>query len=196
MPDRDAGMARLIAFHLFQHRPAFFIARRQPLEMSFEMALDLALGFSQKTQIPFVAEQAGGRAQGKRARVPYWVKRAQAPAEFVDALCGPCQMIRLLGRGLFECRTRFGIARSQRLALIKRLGADLAAVVDTHQRRGQLSFPRREIDVGHIAIRMRPRAVRRCEHRAQSVVEGDDQAIQVKHGWRSEELLILAACRT
>src|SRR5258708_2757749 len=56
MLDRGLCVASLIAFHLIQYRVAFFVTRRQSVDMAGEVAFDLAFGLREKTQIPFVAE--------------------------------------------------------------------------------------------------------------------------------------------
>ena len=70
MFDSGVRMARLIALHLFEYRTAFAVLRRQTVQMSGKVALDLALGFRQKSQIPFVVQQPGGNAQRKGTCVP------------------------------------------------------------------------------------------------------------------------------
>ena len=60
MLDCGAGMACLVVFHLLQNCPAFFVLRRQPVEVAREVAFDLALSLGQKTQAPLVAQQSGG----------------------------------------------------------------------------------------------------------------------------------------
>ena len=63
MFQRRVGVLDFVYFHLFQDGATFFVLRRQPVKMSFEMAFDLALGFGEKTQVPFVAQQACRRAE-------------------------------------------------------------------------------------------------------------------------------------
>ena len=88
-------------------------------------------------------------------------------------------MVVLLGRGLFHLLAHVGQLRGQRLALIERLGADLAGVVDAHQARRQFALGGIEIGLGHGRGGIGPlRLGRRAEDRAQGLVQATEQLIE------------------
>ncbi len=99
------------------------------------MRLHLTLGLRQKTQIPFIPQQPGQRADSQRAAIPQRIEQAQMPAQIMHPPRSPGQMLGLLLRRLPQFFLDYRVARGQRLPLIQSLGANLAAVVDPHQRR-------------------------------------------------------------
>ena len=65
MIQRSGRMARLVVAHLLDNRAAFFVSSGQTGKMPLQMTPHLAFGLSQKTQVPFVAEQACRGTDGK-----------------------------------------------------------------------------------------------------------------------------------
>jgi hypothetical protein len=61
----DTPVPYLIALHLLQDGATCAIGPRQPLKVAGEMAFDLTLGLGEKAEVPTVAKQAKGRAEGK-----------------------------------------------------------------------------------------------------------------------------------
>src|SRR5260221_12940951 len=102
--------------------------------MAVEMRLDLALGLGDKAEIPAVAERTRRSPQRKRAGIPEGIEQTRAPTELVDALRAPAQVVLLFERRLCQCAAALRISCGQTLALVKRLGTDLAHVIDAHQR--------------------------------------------------------------
>src|SRR5260370_40449432 len=98
------------------------------------MLLDLPLGLGEKSEIPALAQSPGGITESQRTRVPQGVEQAQPAAELAYALSTPGEMIGLLARCLCERVLDVVVQRRQCLALVQRLGADLAAGIDPHQR--------------------------------------------------------------
>ena len=47
------------------------------------MTFDLAFGLGEKSQVPFVAQDAGDRAERERRRVKQRIEITRAPAQFV-----------------------------------------------------------------------------------------------------------------
>ncbi len=101
--------------------------------MTGEVLLHLALGLGEEGEIPPVAEQAGGRADGERSRVPQRIQQARPAAELADALGAPCEVVLFLACCLLQGLARLRLPRSKRLPLIKRLRANLTDVVHPHQ---------------------------------------------------------------
>jgi hypothetical protein len=83
----------------------------------------------------------------------------------------------LLRRAL-ERLPRARVARRQRLALVERLRADLAGVVDAHQRRRVRAALAGKLGLGKLVSRHRAQRLRRSKHRAQAPVEGNDQIVE------------------
>jgi len=62
---RDGRMMPLVDLHLLQYRPAFCVPHGQALEMALQMPDDLAFGFGDEPQTPFIATEPGHRPDGK-----------------------------------------------------------------------------------------------------------------------------------
>ena len=126
-------MMDLVGLHPFQDRAALLIMGRDLGQMVVEMILDLTFGLDHEAETPFVARQTRQRAQREGAGIPERIEQALAVAEFLQPLFAPGQMVvLLLGRAL-QTLTGLGQLGGERLALIERLGTDLARVVDAHQ---------------------------------------------------------------
>ncbi len=93
----------------------------------------LILGGGDEAQADAVADQPGHCADAKRQAVEQRVEHARVAAQFADALLAPGQVIDLLVGGMLHGLAYLRQLGGQRLALIERLGADLAGVVDAHQ---------------------------------------------------------------
>ena len=76
---------------------------------------------------------AAARADREGARVPERIEQARARAELAEALLAPGEVIAFLARGLAAAFPRGCRAGHQGLAVIERLGGDLAGMVDPHQ---------------------------------------------------------------
>jgi hypothetical protein len=126
--------------HLPYNGARAFIGRRKLLEVARQVLLYLALRFGKEGEIPAVAQDAGGNAHRQRARVPNWIQEARAPAQFMDALSAPREVVLLLGRSFFKRTPVPRIPGRERLPLIKGLGANFANVIYPHQRRSMVAF--------------------------------------------------------
>src|SRR5690606_20860387 len=115
-------MFDLVGLHLLDDRARLAVRRRQALQMTRQVALDLALGFGQKAQIPAIAETPGSHPEGERARIPQRIEETLALAEFRDAAFGPGQVLGLLARCLLQRVTDRRGVRRPRPALVNRLG--------------------------------------------------------------------------
>ena len=65
----------------------------------------------QKTQIPFIAQQARHRTDGERSRIEQRIQHALAAAQFSDAPFGPRQVFGFFLRCLRQCLLRRRFAR-------------------------------------------------------------------------------------
>jgi hypothetical protein len=136
-PARSAATAwPAVALHLRDDRPRGEIGLRQPLEMTCQVLLHLALGFHHEAEAGLVAQAAGDEADAERTQVPERIEHALARAELAQPLGRPGQMVGFLCGGLGELTPQRGVGRGQRLRAVERLGADLADVIDPHQRTG------------------------------------------------------------
>ena len=156
----------------------------QAVEVVLQVLLDLALGLGQETEIDTISEARGDQAEPEGSGVPQRVEQALAPAQFLDALLGPGQMLGLLVGSLHQRLTDAVVARQQRLPLIQGLGTDLAAMVDSHQRGGVpallgAEFPFRDLGAGR-----RPQTDGYAEKCSQAPVELDDELVD--HGYREK----------
>ena len=88
-------------------------------------------------------------------------------------------MVGLLARGLVERAAQ--AVRSERLPLIQRLGADFAAVVDSHERGRMAALGFAQIGLRQFLARGRPCRRMHAEDRAQALVEFSDAAVDVDH---------------
>ena len=108
--------------------------------MLIEVRADLALGFGDEAQAPFVAKQAACCADGVGAGIPNRTHSAGLLAELLDALFAPGQVIELLrGRVLHLFFISF-VASNRRVALIQGLGSNFAGMVYTHKTRRMRSL--------------------------------------------------------
>ena len=82
-------------------------------------------------------EQRRERADGEGAGIPQRVEQARARAELLQARLAPGQMIGLLARGVEQQLAGCGGAGDEGLAVIERLGGDLAGMIDAHERGGR-----------------------------------------------------------
>ena len=136
------------------------VLRREPREVAFQMLLDLALGLGQEREAPAIAQRPGGDPHRERPAVPERVEQARPAAQFLDAIGAPREVVLLFARRLLEGVARCRIARGERLALVERLRAHLADVVDAHQRRGVRALGGVEFGFGQGFIGPRPVAAR------------------------------------
>ena len=190
-----AGMTGLILLHRLDDRPGFLIRLVQSLEVSLQMPLDLPFGLRQKPEAPLITELARGKTDGVRAGIPQGIEQAGAPPQFLDAPLTPGEVVFFFGSRLGQCRLECFVFRSERLALVERLRADLAAVIDAHQGGGMPALRLRQVRLGELIGRRRAARLGRPRKGAQAPVELDDQSIQQGvHGNainRSDETAIL-----
>ena len=100
--------------------------------------------------------------------------------------CGPGQVIGLLARGVARSwRAAPGRACRQRLRLVQRLRADLADMVDPHQRAGEPALRAVQRRGGDVRCRARARRMAGARQRAQRIVGGDQKVIGGGHGRRN-----------
>jgi hypothetical protein len=104
--NRSLRMMRLVDLHLFNDCTAFGIGFRQLLQVAVEVGLDLAFGFGEEAEVPFVAQQTGDHTDAECAAEPQRIKQALAAAEFVDARFAPGEVVGFFARGLFEFGAR------------------------------------------------------------------------------------------
>jgi hypothetical protein len=86
-------------------------------------------------------------------------------------------MVQFLLRGLLEVLPQRLAAAEQGLGFVQGLGADLADMVDAHQRSGQLPVRGWEFGRGQGGRGRWPRGTGRDEHRAQARIQRDDQSV-------------------
>ncbi len=135
------------------------------------MRFDLAFGFDHEAQVPAVATQARGHADGVAAGVPERIQQAGAAVEFVEAVGAPGEVVGFLLRGLAQLGAHRRVTRHCGLPRIQRLRADLARVVDAHQpgrmAAGGLVEFRLRVGFARVdALRLGP-----CEHGVQGALE-------------------------
>src|SRR2546425_8866918 len=90
------------------------------------------------------------------------------------------EMIGLLARRLRESALEVFVRRRKRLALVERLGAHLAAVVDPHQGRRVAAQFVVEVFLGYGLGRAGPARDRLAQDQTQCLVELEDAAIEVE----------------
>ncbi len=78
------------------------------------------------------------------------------------------------------------------LPLIQGLCADLAAVIDTHQRGSMGFFRLVQRRIRHLRIRVGPHAMCLTKQGTQALIELDDQTIQIKHDASLKTIVIPA----
>ena len=141
------------------------------LEVAAEVFFHLAFGLGKESEIPAIAQRAGGRAHGEGSRVPERIEQARPAAELLDALGAPGEVVLLFQRRLLQRQPVAGLARGQRLALVERLGADLADVVDAHQRRGVRALGALQCSLRDIGRGRRPLRPMHARQRAKRNIE-------------------------
>src|SRR3970282_1000093 len=94
------------------------------------------------------ADEPGRCAQRARAPDPERMEQPRPPAERADPVHAPGEVIALLARRALERRPRLLVARRHGLPLVQRLRADLAHVIDAHQRGGMRACRCIEIHAG------------------------------------------------
>jgi len=86
-------MPGFIQFHLVDDRSRGVVTRRQSLQMSIQMRLNLPLRFGDKSKAQFVAQSSGNHAQSKCARVPKRVEDGWMGSQLVETLASPGEVI-------------------------------------------------------------------------------------------------------
>ena len=137
---RVVTVTLFVRAHLLDDRARASVRLRQAMQVSFEMLDHLALGFRDEAEAGAVARESGQRADRERAGVPQRIEQAGPAAQFVDARRrtrpdgrsprGPLPSVQ---PGLHRA------AGHGSLALVQRLGGDLAGMIDPHQRGGVLA---------------------------------------------------------
>ena len=127
------GVAGLVGLHGLEDAPRMRVAGRQAGEVLVEVGLDLALGLDHEAQVPAVAAQAGGHADGIAAGVPQRVEQARPAVEGGEAPGAPGQVVGFLLRRFQQLGAHRRVACHRGLAAVQGLGADLAGVVHPHQ---------------------------------------------------------------
>src|SRR5258706_4796998 len=92
-------MSGLLPLHALDHRECLGVAASEPVDMSLQVLLDLALGLGEKSEIPALSQPPRGIAESERTRVPQGVEQTQSAAELAHALGTPREMIGLLALG-------------------------------------------------------------------------------------------------
>jgi len=179
--DRARAVARLVGAHRLDYGARAPVGRRQHVEVTRQVLLDLALGLSEEGEIPAVAERAGDGADRERARVPKRIEEARPAAELADPLGAPGEVVLLLARRLLERSARARVPRRERLALVERLRTDFAHMVDAHQRGRVLPLAGAELGLGHALGGRAPRRLGHAGDRPQRAVELADQSVDGKH---------------
>src|SRR5258706_12586646 len=91
-------MSGLLPLHALDHRECLGVAASEPVDMSLQVLLDLALGLGEKSEIPALSQPPRGIAESERTRVPQGVEHAQSAAELAHALGAPAGMTGLFAR--------------------------------------------------------------------------------------------------
>src|SRR5713101_141248 len=138
-------MPRFFVSHGFDERARPGVFWRKAIEMAFEVPLHLLFRLREKAEVPIIAEPPGDAADREGAGVPERIEHAPPPAQLGDSLRAPGEVIAFFPRRLFELRLQRRIARGERLALVERLRADFAAVIDPHEGGGALALEVRQI---------------------------------------------------
>src|SRR5439155_5846433 len=128
-------------------------------------------------EVPTISEPPGEAADREGAGVPERIEHAPPPAQLGDSLRAPGEVIAFFPRRLLELQLQRRIARGERLALVERLRADFAAVIDPHEGGGAPALETRQIGLRVLPGRGRPARGRDPEHGAQSLVEFGDQLV-------------------
>ena len=131
--DSLGGMCDLVGFHLLENGVGLAVRWRNLGDVLFQVRLDLALGLRNESETPLVAGDAGRGTDSEGTGVPQRVQQARATTEFVNTTLAPVEVIVLLLRGAFHVLAHRWVFRRDGMSLVKRLGADLAGVVDAHE---------------------------------------------------------------
>jgi len=119
--------------HLLENGAGFVVACRELAKMLVQVLADLIFSSSDEAQADAIADQTGRGANPERQPVEKRIEHAGVAAQLADALFTPGQMVDFLIRRLFHRPTYLREASRQGLALVQRLSADFAGVVDAHQ---------------------------------------------------------------
>ena len=139
---------QLIFIHLHQNLARTLILLRQLADVMLQMHADLALCFRHKAKAVFVAGNPGNCAHAKRKAVPDRVQQAGMAVQLFQAVFAPGQVILFFNGCLFHLAAHIRQLGGQRLAVVQRLRADFAAVIDPHQPRNMARFAHRKLGIG------------------------------------------------
>ena len=131
-------MAHLVVLHRHDDRARAQVARRQAFQVPGQMRLDLPLGLGHEAQAEPVAGAPGRQPQQQRAAIPERSEQRRPGAQLAQSLARPGQMVAFLARGLAELARQSRVGGRSGLAFVERLRAELADVVDAHQRGRQM----------------------------------------------------------
>src|SRR5690606_18076019 len=148
------GVAGFVELHLLEDPAAAQVGGGQGVEVFFQVGFHLALGFDHEPEVPAVAAQAGGQADGVGAGVPEGVEEAGAVVELFQAVGAPGEVVGFLLGGLQQVGAGVRVAGDGGLADVEGLGADLANVVDAHEAGGVAAFGGVQFNVGLVAGRV------------------------------------------
>ena len=166
-------MTGFVKAHLSNNGSRLQILRWQLVQVPSEVLLDLALGFTQKSQADPVTHPGRGGSHHKCPDKPQRIKERRARAELVEPGAGPGQVVSLLMRCLAQQLAHGGVPRKQRLSFIERLGADLTHMIHTHQAARMPSRLRGKFGTVSLAIRrVRPRGRRLAGDRRHGPADG------------------------
>ncbi len=178
MAHRCFGVLDFIQAHLVDDRPGTAIVIGQCLQMPIEMRLDLAFGFGQKSQIPFVTQGTSQQAEAEGPQVKQRVEQAFAPPELDNPLLCPGQMLSFFVGGTTQGFANARVATGQGLPLIESLGADFAAMIDPHETSSMPPVHCIQYHLWQLRAGQGPHASGRSEHRPQGQVKFGDQGIR------------------
>lgn len=102
--------------------------------MPIEMRPHLPLGFSQEPETPVITTFSGKNSNGERPEVPERIQETCPRIQLPNSLRGPLEMLHFLTCGTIKRGSNQGIVANNGLTLIKRLRANFANMIDTHQR--------------------------------------------------------------
>lgn len=141
------------------------------------MRFDLPFCFRQETQAPGVSKLARNQSYGIRSGIPQRIQGALSSIQLEEAAFRPRKVIALFAGCVFERRTNRVVPASQRLPPVKRLRADLPAMVHPHQASAFVPLAIRQFRHRKLAPRHDTNAFNGDKKRAQSLVELDYQPI-------------------
>ena len=133
-------MLRFFVAHGFDDSPALGILGGQAIEVFVEVCANLALGFGNETQAPFVAQQAARRADCVGAGVPDRTQATRFLAELLNALFAPGQVIEFLRGSVLHLLLNSLVASDRRVTLIQGLRSNFAGMVHAHETRRMRSL--------------------------------------------------------